>query len=233
MSTGTAPRTRRSLVWRFARSLAIWINQLHVPVTFVTRPLFGALYLLQVSVREGSIWLIRFVWSEPLFRSQCESVGPRLQMEQLPYMTGAGRIVVGSDVRLSGKSSIGFGSHAHQTPVLAIGDFTFIGHNCTFLVSESVTIGKHCLLAGGVRVSDFDGHPLDAAQRRRHEPSPRSAIRPVVIGDDVWIGSGTHVLKGVRIGDRSIIGAGSIVTSDVPADAVAAGNPARIIKALN
>jgi acetyltransferase-like isoleucine patch superfamily enzyme len=140
--------------------------------------------------------------------------------------------VIGDDVRLSGKSSIGFASHVAELPVLAIGDATFVGHNCAFLVSTSITIGKHCLLAGGVRLSDFDGHPIDAGQRRANQPTPADTVCPVTVGDDVWIGAGAVVLKGVSIGDRSIIGAGSVVTRDVPPDVVAAGNPARVVKAL-
>src|SRR5207302_7854179 len=156
----------------------------------------------------------------------------RLEMEKLPYITGGGRIVVGSDVRLSGKSSIGFGTKWHETPELFIGSHTFIGHNCSFLVAKSITIGEHCLLASGIRIADFDGHPIDAGQRRRNEPYSAESIKPVRIGNDVWIGAGCYVMKGVRIGDRSIIGAGSVVTTDIPNDVVAAGNPARIIKSL-
>jgi len=229
---GVARPSWKSGLRRLARFVGMRVNRLHIPVTDVTRPVFAALYLLHVFLREASIWLRRFLWFEPLFRSRCAQVGPRLQMEQLPYVTGVGRIIIGCDVRLSGKSSFGFGGHADLEPTLVIGDFSFIGHNCTFLVSESITIGKHCLLAGGVRISDYDGHPLDSGQRRRNEPPSASSSRPVVLGDDVWIGAGCHVLKGVRIGDRSIIGAGSIVTKDVPADVVVAGNPACVVKVL-
>jgi len=88
------------------------------------------------------------------------------------------------------------------------------------------------LLATGVRVFDFDGHPLDAERRRRYEPTPAEGIRPVIIGDDVWIGTGAIILKGVTIGDRAIVGAGAVVAKDVPADVVVAGNPARLVKHL-
>lgn len=225
-------RIRQSPLFRSLRTTAKRLSQLHIPVAGFTRPVFVVLYSLHVFVREGVIWFVRFFWFEPLFRSQCEEVGRRLQIEQLPYVTGAGRIVIGADVRLSGKSSIGFASHAPELPVLVIGDATFVGHNCAFMVSKSITIGKHCLLAGGVRLSDFDGHPIDAGQRRANQPTPADAMCPVTVGDDVWIGAGAVVLKGVSIGDRSIIGAGSVVTRDVPPDVVAAGNPAKVVKAL-
>jgi acetyltransferase-like isoleucine patch superfamily enzyme len=153
-------------------------------------------------------------------------------MERLPYIQGSGRIVIGNHVTFGGKPDFMFGNRADTQPELIIGDHTFIGHQCLFAVSRSVTIGKHCLLAEGVRVADYDGHPIDSERRRRGEPTPPEGIRPVVIGDDVWIGANAIILKGVRIGDRAIIGAGAIVTRNVESDTVVAGNPARVVKQL-
>jgi NDP-sugar pyrophosphorylase family protein len=86
------------------------------------------------------------------------------------------------------------------------------------------------LIAGGVTIADYDGHPLDDVARRAGAPPLASEIKPVTIGDDVWIGQGAVVLKGVKIGDRAIVGAHAVVTRDVPADCVVAGNPSRIIR---
>ena len=93
-------------------------------------------------------------------------------------------------------------------------------------------IGNHCLIAGGVRIADFDGHPLGADERRAGATFAAETVLPVIIGDDVWIGHGAVILKGVNIGDRAVIGARAVVTRDVPADTVVAGNPARVIKSL-
>jgi maltose O-acetyltransferase len=75
--------------------------------------------------------------------------------------------------------------------------------------------------------------PLDAERRRAGEPSPPESVRPVVIGNDVWIGTGAVILKGVTVGDRSVIAARAVVTRDVRPDAVVAGNPARVVKYLS
>jgi acetyltransferase-like isoleucine patch superfamily enzyme len=208
------------------------ILSFHLPVNAATRPVFRFLYGVHVTIREGWIWFRRFFWNEPLFRGQCESVGAGFQMEELPYLNGRGRIVIGDQVRLSGKSSITFGRSGGTTPELIVGDGTFIGHLCGFNIGRSVRIGRHCLLAGGVTVFDMDGHPLDADDRRAGLPTPPSTIAPVVIGDDVWIGAGAVILKRVAIGDRAIVAARSVVTSDVPPDVVVAGNPARVVKEL-
>lgn len=77
---------------------------------------------------------------------------------------------------------------------------------------------------------DNDVHQIDYAERRTSKGIIQSS--PVVIEDDVWLGANVIVLKGVTIGARSIIGAGSVVTKSIPADCIAAGNPARIIKHL-
>src|SRR5207248_1517876 len=141
MTSASNTGTRRFRSSRILRSIVNFLNQLHVPITVLTRPVFRLAYAVHVGARESSIALLRFLWWEPLFRSRCARVGPRLQMEKLPYMTGAGRIVIGSNVRLSGKSSIGFGTRWHETPELFIGNHTFVGHNCSFLVAKSITIG--------------------------------------------------------------------------------------------
>lgn len=218
--------------WGTLKRLARACLSLHVPVVGPTRLLFALLYRLHVLARETALWAARFFWYEPLFRSQCESIGDGFQMESLPYIQGRGRMVLGRRVRLSGKSSFGFAGRGGAPPELIVGDGVFIGHQCGFNIGRSVRIGDHCLLAGGVRVYDMDGHPLDAAERRRGQPTPPAGIRPVVIGDDVWIGAGAFILKGVVIGDRSIVAAGSVVTRPVPADVVVAGNPAVIVKQL-
>jgi maltose O-acetyltransferase len=89
-----------------------------------------------------------------------------------------------------------------------------------------VRIGDDTLLGPGVQVLT-PLHPTDAALRRRQEFG-----KPIEIGADVWIGAGALILAGVRIGPRAVIGAGSVVTRDVPADVFAAGNPCRVIRDL-
>lgn len=216
-----------------AKRLAKRAQQVHIPVGSHGRHLFSALYYLHVSARTSALWAARFCWFEPLFRSQCQAVGRRFRMEQLPYLVGQGEIVIGDDVRLSGKPNIIFSSRHCTRPSLSIADGTFLGHNCTLTIASRLDIGRHCLIASGVRVTDFDGHPIDAAQRRKGGFVTADRVLPVAIGDDVWIGNGATILKGVTLGDRSIIGTRSVVTHSVPADCIAVGNPARIVKRLS
>ena len=218
--------------WGTLKTVARKMYQFHVPVFFMNKWMFKILYNIHVGSYELITWIIRFAWYEPLFRGQCESVGKGLCMEQLPYITGSGRIVIGSGVRLSGKSSIGFSNRLAHRPELVLGDGTFIGHGCSFSIGRSIKIGRNCLLAGGVRLADLDGHPTDAIERRSGLPSTPENIRRIEIGDDVWIGARASVLKGVKIGDRSIVGSDAVVTKDVPPDVVVAGNPARVVKNL-
>ena len=233
LSLGSKLRNSEGPFWRSLKWCAKQCLALHIPVFGPTRLFFRLMYRLHVMARETVSWSFRFFWGEPLFRSLCTSIGPGLQMERLPYIQGKGRIVLGARVRLSGRSSIGFTTRYTGEPEFVLGDGTFIGHDCSFHIGSSVRIGKHCLIAGGVRVFDLDGHPLDADRRQAGEPTPPEAVRPVVIGDNVWIGTGAIILKGVKVGDRSIIGAGSVVTGDVPPDTVVAGNPARVVKCLS
>ena len=98
-----------------------------------------------------------------------------------------------------------------------------------FTIAESVRIGNHCLISGGVVITDYDGHPLDAHRRRAKEPNARADVRPVTIDDDARIGRHAVILKGVNVGVRFIVAASAVVTKDVPPDVVVAGNPAELL----
>lgn len=102
----------------------------------------------------------------------------------------------------------------------------------TICAAQEVTIGDGTMLGANVTVVDTDFHPLSSRARRYEpalEPSPGDRV---AIGRNVFIGTRSIVLKGVSIGDDAVIGAGSIVVSDIPSGAVAAGNPARVIRML-
>lgn len=97
-------------------------------------------------------------------------------------------------------------------------------------VHDSVAIGNNVKIGAYVLITDTDAHPLDYLARRTSNDGTKSA--PIVIEDDVRVGAHSIILKGVTIGARSIIGAGSVVTKSIPADCVAAGNPCKVIKRL-
>lgn len=106
---------------------------------------------------------------------------------------------------------------------LVIGEGTYINRFTMIDVSESLTIGRGCMIGPHCYLTDHD-HGSDPSIRRDTQPFVSA---PVVIGNNVWIGAGAAVLKGVTIGDGAIIGAGAVVTNDVAAGAIAAGIPAR------
>lgn len=100
----------------------------------------------------------------------------------------------------------------------------------TICAAEKITIGNNVAVGANCTIIDTDFHPLDPDYRKLH---PQDAITaPINIEDDVFIGMKCMVLKGVTIGHGSVIGAGSVVTKDVPARSVAAGNPARVLRTI-
>lgn len=114
--------------------------------------------------------------------------------------------------------------HGHG---IRLGEHVFINANCTFLDGAFITIGAHTLIGPDVRIYT-PHHPMDYIDRREN----REYAYPVTIGEDCWIGGGAVICPGVTIGSRSVVGAGSVVTKDVPPDTLVAGNPARIIRRI-
>ncbi len=110
---------------------------------------------------------------------------------------------------------------------IVIGDHVLISPGVRISAAQSIRIGDSCMLASHVYITDSDWHGI------YDRSLPCGEVGPVVLEQNVWVGDSAIVCKGVRIGENSIVGAGSVVTSDIPANVIAAGNPARVIKELD
>jgi acetyltransferase-like isoleucine patch superfamily enzyme len=188
---------------------------------------------LVLAVRFVYYFFARVFWCEPLFKAYCKKYGRHLRTGvYLHWVQGNGDLILGDDVTIDGRCSFFFAARYTEHPTLAIGDRTGIGHNCAFVVGERITIGRDCRIASSVALFDVSGHPADPAERLAGKPAPLEEVRPITIGDNVWIGSGAVIYPGVMIGDNSIVSLGAVVMSSVPANTVVAGNPARQIRSL-
>lgn len=108
------------------------------------------------------------------------------------------------------------------------GEDVYMNAHCIILDCAPVEIGSRVMFGPNVQIYTAT-HPIDACERA----SLREYAKPISIGDDVWLGGNVTVAPGVRIGARSVIGAGSVVTKDIPSDVVAAGNPCRVIRKIS
>lgn len=129
-----------------------------------------------------------------------------------------------------------------ENGIIEIGSNCYIGDHTRIWAAENIKIGNNVLIAHNVNIFDNDTHPVDYKDRRndaeniifhgvrKNYPSLKS--KAIDIGDDVWIGCNSIILKGVKIGNGSIIAAGSVVTKSVPPFSLVAGNPAKIVKEL-
>ena len=143
-------------------------------------------------------------------------------------------LVVGGNGKLFGRMNF-LGTHGR----IRIGEHCFLGENSVLWCASEIQIGNRCLISHGVNIHDTDSHPLEMGDRARQitEVGSHCDFRKIQSGstyleDDVWIGFNAIILKGVRIGRGSIVGAGAVVTRTMPAFSLIAGNPAKVIRAV-
>ncbi len=189
----------------------------------------GPLALLRFLRRHGMLnhkyarLMLRWAWLKLRWRG-------RLKTDGLCFVGPGVKFEIGRDakLRLGRWCWIGHGSklRVHEG-VAEIGAKTVLGQECTISSFQHVSIGRECIVADRVMLIDFDHGVVEVDRPIRLQGIYK---RDVHVGNNVWIGYGACILRGVTVGDNAIIGTNAVVTRDVPANAVVAGVPARLIR---
>lgn len=173
-----------------------------------------------------------------LYKMMGVKIGRSVKLQGLPIIVNKGKISIGnrSVVKSSFLSNL-LGLYQRSIIVTRNKDAVIeIGENVgisgvTIYARKEIKIGSHTRIGANTKLMDNDFHPVDP--QLRLECSQDIATKPIIIGENVFIGCNSLVLKGVEIGDNTTIGAGSVVTKNIPANCIAAGNPAKVIKFLD
>jgi acetyltransferase-like isoleucine patch superfamily enzyme len=152
------------------------------------------------------------------------------------YLHPQSKIMLGKSIKFrTARTSnlIGIKQRSMISTILKSAEIS-IGDNCSFSAAviasaTSITIGNNVMMGANVLITDTDWHSMSANERQHGIPE----TKPIIISDNVFIGYSSTILKGVSIGNNSVIGANSVVTKNIPPNVIAAGNPCKVIKMLN
>ncbi|MFG6656286.1 acyltransferase [Scandinavium sp. M-37] len=182
--------------------------------------------------------ILSFIMTIALKRKKGLKLGTNVRIKKVPMinLSEGAKIYIGDNCTLNSDNS---GYHVNMfakvklladrpNACIKIGDHTRI-HGACIHAYKHVEIGKRCLIAANCQIIDSNGHEIsfDNVKNRINTSSKGDAI---IIGDDVWIGTGCIILPGVSIGNGTIIAAGSVVTKNIPDMVIAGGNPAKVIR---
>jgi acetyltransferase-like isoleucine patch superfamily enzyme len=160
----------------------------------------------------------------PLALRACDLVGKRARCFGRVHVTNGGEIRMGHDVSLGGPLASVHMATARDG-ILSIGDEVTIEYGASISARTMVSVGARVTIGPYCVISDTD-FPLPLALPDDDDP------RAIMIGEDVWIGAGVTLMPGIKIGDRATVSPGSVVSMDVPADAIASGSPARVMRII-
>jgi maltose O-acetyltransferase len=192
------------------------------------------LRLRQLSCSVSSFWRQR--WLQLFSGSSLRylEIGAKNRFNVPVRSDGSGKLVIGNSNTFgwSPATRLGNGEILLQPRSLeaeiVIGNGNAFNNNVSLICMGKISMGDNCLIGDQVLIYDCDWHEIDPLHRNRSV----GPIRPVTIGNNVWLGSRVMVLKGVTIGDNSVIAAASVVTKPIPANCLAVGNPAQIIRSI-
>ncbi len=174
----------------------------------------------------------RHWYAEHFIRPVCDYLGDHHTIMSPWYVKISGpNIRIGKCVTLIGERaapvSIGVWGRELDTGSITLGDYVLVSPGTRISASDEITIGDSVMIANGAYITDSDWHGIYDRTARDER------VRPVHIGNNAWIGDHATVLKGVTVGENSVVAARAVVTRDVPPNVVVAGNPAQVVKELD
>ncbi|OIQ26290.1 DapH/DapD/GlmU-related protein [uncultured Vibrio sp.] len=205
------------------------IRMFELPTPKVLNKAIYGLYKLTSSLWQS---LVRIIFHTPAFKGRLDKFGKGLYLYGgIPFVSGPLSITLGDNCRVSGQTTFS-GRTLTTQPTLVVGDNVDIGWQTTIAVGSTVIIEDNVRIAGRAFIFGYSGHPLDAKRRALGEADDESQVGDVVLKRDVWLGTNVTIRQGVTVGEGAVIAAGSVVVSDIPANVIAAGNPAKVIKPI-
>lgn len=213
---GVRARIKRGdgAVFRAIRASYYALNRAQLPLPKSLCKVIWNAYRVTVTVY---YWMKSTFLVAPLFRGLCEEIGTNFRAGTFaPFVSGQGKVFLGNGVRFYGKQNFLFASIKSELPTIHVGDGTGFGHSVTFDIAGRMQIGKGCMVASGVMFVDCGGHSIVPELRAAGIPPKESDVRDIVIGDNVWIGTGAFILPGAAIGDNCVIAPNTVVTKRIP-----------------
>jgi maltose O-acetyltransferase len=182
-------------------------------------------------------WLNRaqWKWYSEMYARRFQKAGEGFCAKGRCLIRTQGQILVGDNVLLDPTGGRLIELNVGRGATLEMGSNVYINYGVSINCNIRITIGDGCLIAPEVMIMDDDGHPVDWRTRHQYWPQgPETRLgAPIHIENAVWLGARAIVLKGVTIGEGSVVGAGAVVTRSVPPHTLVAGVPARVIKSLD
>jgi len=214
---------------RFARNaLRKVLNPKAPPIPRFLKPVLRAAYEGRILAIVFGRALITIFYRHPLFQARCASIGRGVIIEGLPFVSGHVQLHIGNGVWIGGGVAI-LSGRIFDEPKLIMKDRSGVGWNTIITVNREVVLEEDVIVSYDCRITDTDGHSREADLRAAGVPPDPRDIRPVRICRNAWIGNGAHIMKGVTIGEGAIIGANSVVITNIPPYALAMGNPAEVL----
>lgn len=194
--------------------------------------LHSGLYRIHQTISSLISNLLRIFYWTPLFSSKCVTKPKGLYLYSgMPQILGKLDISVGDNSRISGLSTF-TGRTSAVAPTLTIGSNVDIGWQTTIAVGTNITISDNVRIAGRCFLAGYPGHPVNPIDRANGKPDTDDQTGSITLNNNVWLASGVSVMPNVVIGENTIVAAGSIVTKSLPANVLAAGIPAKVIRSL-
>lgn len=161
-------------------------------------------------------------------------LGSGVRFDVPTTLNGQGSILIGKSVRFGylesnfvGKGEVKIQAR-QKNSVVELKEGTIISGNLSVIANEKITIGNSCLIGDMVSIMDSDFHGIKVSQRQE-----TGEVAAITIEDNVWLGVRVVILKGVKIGENSVIAAGSVVTKSIPSNVVAGGVPAKVLRSID